>query len=429
MVTMTRAFLPLLSLGLSTLSACSGAADSASDWDGLAWDSAGVEIVHNYGTPLWKEAAQRPLSEVLRIGVADGEPEYMFGKISDLGMLSDGRLVVVDGVAQHLRYFHPDGRWERTVGQAGSGPGEFGNVGLGVLVGPGDTVLVMDIQNRRANRIAPDGTWLGSWPVYLLEDGWMDMVWDYSPTGRIVSQMSRYAGVPADESEPMDYILLRDLAGVEVDTVGRVPASLRDQVSEGRTETHFFAGEPEFSLCPDNSLLTGRQDRYEISRYDSFGDLEQLVRLDRETIPVSESDQNTLRQWYKETWLESGYFSLARVEDLLSSFRFNETYPPFRTLTCGPQGSIWIQPWKPLSDLSQEDFPDIFFPQGIAVDAAEHFDVFDREGKYLGIVSLPEGFFPNRFRGDHLIGRWRDSLDVEYVGVLKVEGILSGTEG
>jgi len=416
-----------LTLAVPVLASCSDRQNSASVWDGSVRDSAGIEIVQNYGTPLWADADAWALSEVLRIGVGDGDPNYMFGRIEDVGVLSSGRIVIADGISQNLRFFHSDGRWEKTVGQAGSGPGEYGNVWLTILVGPGDTLLVTDVQNQRANRVAPDGTWLDSWPAYRPEDGWMEKAWDYSSTGRLVSQMYQIPELVGDESSSLDFVVIRDLAGSVGDTVGFMSASLGTQVSGGRTEYHIFAGEPASSLCPDNSLLTGRQDLYEIRRYDPVGALEQVVRLDREVIPVSESDRNTWRQWYKDFWMESGYYTPSRVEGLLSAFRFNETYPTFRTLNCGPNGSIWIQPWKPVSALIQEDFPDVF--QGIPADAAGHFEVFDRRGRYLGKVSLPPGFFPIGFRDESLFGRWRDSLDVDYVKVLRINGIAGGAEG
>lgn len=428
MPTSPRAFLIILSLAPIALSACFDAAGSAPEWDGFTQDSAGLEVVHNHGGALWQEGTGWSLSEELRIGVAEGVPEYMFGKISDLAMLSDGRIVVVDGIAQSLRFFDPEGRWEKTVGQAGSGPGELGNVGLSILVGPGDTLLVGDLQNRRMNRIAPDGTWLGSWPSFLPDDaGWIEKTWDYSSAGRIVSQMWFAPQMGAGESDSLDFVVDRDLSGSIGDTLAAVPTGLGVQASEGQIEYHLFAGESQSTLCPDNDLLEGRQDRYEIRRYDSGGSLEQIVRLDRATVPVTESDRATLRRWYREFYLDGGFFSPSQVDRILSAFRFAQAYPAFRNLICGPGGSIWVQPWKAVSDLTEEDVPDLV--AGIPVDAAQRFDVFDRQGRYLGVVPIPSGFLPSRFRGNRLYGRWRDSLNVEYVSVLRVEATMDGTGG
>ena len=114
---------------------------------------------------------------------------------------------------------------------------------------------------------------------------------------------------------------------------------------------------------------------------------------------------------FREIYLEAG-FTPVRVDELLAAMHFTETHPAFITLRCGPFGSIWIQPVKPVSALTEEERQEFWV--GPDAEAAAHFDVFDRRGRYLGVVQLPEGSWPTRFHGDRLYGRWRDSLAVEY---------------
>lgn len=47
-------------------------------------------------------------------------------------------------------------------------------------------------------------------------------------------------------------------------------------------------------------------------------------------------------------------------------------------------------------------------------------EVFDGEGKYLGIVSMPSRFQPRLFVADKIYGVWRDDLDVQYVMRLRI---------
>jgi hypothetical protein len=425
MVHTRRLLLAGLSFALFGFTSCLDGPDPGSVWDGSVRDSAGVQIVLNHGAPLWREPDRWVLSETLRIGVPDGEPEYMFGHIDDMGILSDGRIVVADRMAQHLRFFLPDGRWEKTVGRPGSGPGEFGMGSLQVLVGPGDTLLVIDTGNERANKIAPDGTWLDSF-LSSPEEGWMFRDWDYSPTGRIVSHMSRVPGMEESESDTLDLVVVRNLGGAPEDTVGVVAASRIVRVSGSLREFFLYAGEPAVSLCPDNSLVTGRGDIYEIKRYDSAGNLEQIVRLDRPNPPITVSDRAFLRTRSKEDLLERG-ISPARTEEFLSATHFTKTYPAFVTLMCGPRGSIWTQPVEPVSALTEEEREE--FSPGSFAEASAHFDVFDRQGRYLGVVPLPQGSWPDRFHEDNLYGRWTDSLDVEYVQGLRLEGFTPESEG
>ena len=101
----------LLSAAVLAASACDESPSAAVAWNGNARDSAGVQVVLNHGTPLWTDSVRWTLKESFRIGVSDGDPRYMFGRLAGTGLLSDGRTVVADGMAQNLRFFDPNGRW------------------------------------------------------------------------------------------------------------------------------------------------------------------------------------------------------------------------------------------------------------------------------------------------------------------------------
>ena len=117
-VGMSILLLPLI------VAACSGRTDTAVRWDGTMRDSAGVVIVENYGTPMWSEGDAWRFTKVLRIGVADGDPAYMFGSLTGLVILSDGRIVTGDAMNHIVRFFSPEGVFLSTLGQEGAGPGE-----------------------------------------------------------------------------------------------------------------------------------------------------------------------------------------------------------------------------------------------------------------------------------------------------------------
>ena len=115
------------------------------DWAGTVTDSAGIQVVVNSVTPLWGTDGAWTLEDVMTIGEAAGDPDYQFGNIppGGIAVASDGRIYVVDQQAQHIKVFSPDGTFEHTIGQPGSGPGEFGP-GVGpILVGRGDSLIVL----------------------------------------------------------------------------------------------------------------------------------------------------------------------------------------------------------------------------------------------------------------------------------------------
>src|SRR5262249_52751757 len=60
-------------------------------------------------------------------------------------LLGDGRIVV--SARNELRWFDGDGRWIRTIGRDGSGPGEFR--GIYFLAAQGDSIATYDLGLRR----------------------------------------------------------------------------------------------------------------------------------------------------------------------------------------------------------------------------------------------------------------------------------------
>ena len=176
-----------LAIVLCFVGACTG--DSSSAWQGTITDSAGVTIVQNPAEPLWGPDEAWTLTEELRIGTAEGEPEYQFGTLSGIAVASDGRIVTADAQAQQIRVFTPDGVYERTIGKPGAGPGELGLGIAAAIIGPGDTLLVPDAQNRRMNRFAPDGASIPSFPLDLAKGRPLRFAWN-APTHSSAARFS-----------------------------------------------------------------------------------------------------------------------------------------------------------------------------------------------------------------------------------------------
>jgi hypothetical protein len=130
--------------------ACAGAGDG--QWAGSVTDSAGVEIVSNAGQSMWTEADAWTVEEELKIGTLEGDPNYMFGQVGFLTVDSNGRIYVLDAQAQQIRVYSADGVYEQTIGRRGSGPGELLGATF-VLMAPGDTLVVPDLQNLRISRV------------------------------------------------------------------------------------------------------------------------------------------------------------------------------------------------------------------------------------------------------------------------------------
>ena len=144
---------------VSVVLGCGG--ESQVDAHFLRTDSAGISIV-TIDTP--PADTVRPGSPLV-IGSADlnAPVETSFELISDLAVVGDGSVAVVDNRGGRIGLFAPDGTWRRDVGGRGEGPGEFVSP-LWVDVSD-DTLFVWDARLRRLSAYTPDGEFAGSWPI------------------------------------------------------------------------------------------------------------------------------------------------------------------------------------------------------------------------------------------------------------------------
>lgn len=122
--------------------------------------------------------------EELSIGKLEGEPEYMFSRISDLAVDGAGRIYVLDYMEAELRVFDKEGRHLRTIGRRGQGPGEFsGPFTLGMT--ERNTIMVHDLINRRISYFNPEGDFLSSFSTA----GMVIVGSDVDADGNIISEV------------------------------------------------------------------------------------------------------------------------------------------------------------------------------------------------------------------------------------------------
>jgi len=382
-----------------------------SRWAGTIADSAGVTIVSNTDVGIWAPGEEWTFEEELRIGVVEGAPEYEFGQVFRVAVDSKGRVLVLDGQAQHIKVFSFDGVYEQTFGARGAGPGEL-QAGLALLVGPGDTLLVPDGQNLRFNRYAPDGSSAGSIRM-VLEEG-RPMAFRASTSGAVAEQIRPLSMLMPGEAieEPRDAIVLLAMDGSVDDTLLTFPSG--DFLQSGGVT--WYAAEPAWDLTDDLQLIFGASDEYRIGLF-AGGQLQRVITKPFDRTPVSDRDIEAIMGEMRRRWDESGVSPEVR-ESMRSRLHFADFFPAFQAVAVGPSGTIWVQHVKPASELSEEELK-VFHER-----PAQAWDVFDDQGRFLGTVTMPERFNPMVFRGDKIYGARRDEIDVEYVVVLRIVGDL-----
>jgi hypothetical protein len=386
----------------SVLLACS---EEASRWTGTVHDSAGVTIVSNPEVGLWSPGKKWTLTEELRIGTVEGSPEYQFGDLGGVVADSHGRIYALDVMAQEVKVYSPEGTFLHVVGGPGGGPGELRGA-VALLMGPGDTLLVQDNRAYRINRYSPDGSSAGGYPIPLNERH--PQAFRATESG-VIAEQFQYPESPGQlqPEAPVDAIVRETTGGVVLDTLLTYPSLAAPGVQ-------IYAPGMAWDLTDSTGLVCGVSDDYRIEVREG-GALRRIVAKPFFHQPISEQEKAAILDRMARAAVESGATPswLAMMRD---ATHVGDFVPAFGRIAAGPEGTIWVQRIRPVADLLEEGQPDFTHP------GASEWDVFDSEGRLLGVVTMPPRFIPTEFRGNKIYGVLRDESDVSYAVRLRVVG-------
>ncbi len=353
-------------IGVALLGACV-AAEVPSDFS--LRDSAGVRIAENL----------RPVS--LSISLAE-EPEFDIGPREDgpefisvisAVRLADGHIAAVGWAMAEMHLFDAEGRWLRTVGRRGSGPGEFEALGS-VFRGPGDTLVTFEPGVNRIQQWTPDGDFqslrmllsAGGRPRASLRGVFGD--------GSLLVSTALPEPGAGDDHTLRDRITLFRVSsdGAEWDSLVSFPGAplLRHPDNPlWNWGSLLFAPVPSTDQEGDLIAMTAG-DRFEIVLRDTAGAMRQIVRRADAHRPISATEYDAaLAAWSERPPAELG-------SRLLAAMRRTQPYrvrPSISRVQLTTDGGLWAEHGDPRL--------------GEPVRAS----LFDGEGRWLGEVTLPEG--------------------------------------
>ena len=89
-------------------------------------DSLGIRILESH-EPDWTEDSRWYLSSepTVEIGVAEGPEEYQLYRVYSGMRLDNGGILVANAGSGELRFYGAEGRFVKSAGRHGGGPGEF----------------------------------------------------------------------------------------------------------------------------------------------------------------------------------------------------------------------------------------------------------------------------------------------------------------
>ncbi len=352
------------------------------------------------------------LEEELRIGSAGASGAAAFGQLLGLVVTADGRMVVLDGLAQELRVFAADGRHLATHGGKGAGPGEFEGA-FGLMIDPNDRLWVPDHMNTRMSILDVEAGFQESYRFRALLRGfvWRGTMGD---DGRILKPSITMG-------PPMTYVLrvfspdmtlidsLPMPAPPDFGAKGP-PGSFLWKSSDGRSSAVF--GVPFYpkaqQLVDPAGLIWSTEygdPSYRIMRWMPGGDTTLVIETRWSPVTIPEAQRDSAIAVVRERLVNVGgakqdWSKVPTVRPAVTSMFLSE------------EGNLWVQ--------TGGDGPSF------------RYDVYDRNGVYTQTVQSSLRVWPFLrpvVRGDQFWAVATDELDVPYVVRARIVPIAPGSCG
>jgi len=314
-------------------------AKGKSSWRGTIEVVNGVTIVRNPETPV-DEGDLFTTDEELSIGGAEGSDTYGFSDISHLTVDSQDRIYALDRRESNVKVFDAEGRFLRTIGRPGQGPGDL-NEPIFVYFLRNELLVT---QYERLSFFSPDGDLLRTVPMVK-----------ETPTrarcnsrGNIIGTSSVY-----DPATPNTYAYVLKLYDPEINPVKEL----------ARVQLERRLGPPVNPMRPtvymtvddQDNVFFGYPERYEIQVFNPEGNLVRKILKPFKPVPITEEEK------------------AASVEGASPQMKFDfpEHHPPFLRFIHDETGRLYVQTYE----------------KAAAKDVYVH-DVFDRDGRYIARVPL-----------------------------------------
>ena len=303
----------------------------------------------------------------------ENREETLLYRTNDFLVSEDGLFYMFDQGNNRIAVFDSNGRYQRSIGRAGEGPGEF--QGPRPMWLRNDTLAVFDIQQRRASLFRTDGTFISSFSqpfrgslttgIYFLSGGGMFLV--------------------SQEGERMDYddyfywnkgIVL----SAKGDTLLEIesPRTLqgrwfRSENISSQARVHFGAS-TRLAYHPERGILCYCSDKPELRWYSLDGHLEHLIRLGFERELVTNEERSAIFQDLDES-IETTRNDITRL--LLRGLMQHSIFPEFKSFWTSTIvddfGFYWLS--RHYDPTTEESHPS--------------YRILSPEGEYLGDTSWP----------------------------------------
>ncbi len=307
--------------------------------------------------------------EDLTIGVKEGDDNYMFGQRVYFNADDEGNVYVTDWDRKRIQKYDPRGRYTRTIGRSGQGPGEFQNVWRPEIDSNGH-LYVLDIAAGRMSFFDKEsGQYLRQiklppnfHPTLVNGRGYFIGVKTIVEEGPKGTKYTSHYGLFDGQAQIVKEFLKtswepREGSGSgEAALVGSLANNLSDQA---------FKPTPLYLLARNDDIWMGFPETYEVRIYSPDGEPKRVIRRDYDPRPVTSKDKEGFLEGQESEFFR---FLPLRAQSLkakvIAAVRFPENKPAYGSFALMEKGWLAV-----IVDSANKD--------------AVLFDIFDEKGQYI----------------------------------------------
>jgi hypothetical protein len=368
----TKVFSRILFLSvLIILVSCS---EQKTEWKGKIELEDGVEIVKNPKEPLYKENILT-FEEDLVLGRSDADGVYAFSHIRDLAVDGDEYIYILDDKKAHVKVFDKKGKYLRTIGQKGQGPGDLDNPGLISIYKITNELMVFN-GSQGISFFSRDGEFLKN---RATNDSKRAFKIDSDSQGNILLNVVE----KRDQKNPLNILKKLSPNMSPISEIASAPMS---------SPYDLLAAEPFWTIDEKDYVYYSYPIDYDICVYDPEGKLIRRITRDYDPVKISEEEKEKYLQQLRDLQLPPDIISKINIAGARSAlWRF----------IVDEDSRIFVENWEKTKD-----------------DNRPIFDIFDSAGKY--IAKIPIKGVPALFKKNKLYNIEEDEEGYQYVKRYKV---------
>ncbi|MFC1554974.1 6-bladed beta-propeller [candidate division KSB1 bacterium] len=238
----------------------------------------GVKHIKNH-VPLWGDKQKVGLEFVQQIGELDGtDNNYLFFRPFDVFRHKNGNLYITDSGNYRIQIFDPDGKYLRTIGRKGQGPGEFEFRPAYIdSDSKGNMYIAMEHSRKKFQIIRENGEF--GIRFDLSQTGFWFRV---SSSGEIFLSYSNAPITYNNDNQPVrEYTTYDFLVGV-FDSQGNLKKEIGNPFDFGDHNVSRLANSNYIDIDADDNLYVLFQNKNIIDRYSKIGNLELRIEYPAE---------------------------------------------------------------------------------------------------------------------------------------------------